>query len=98
MLSEKDVLQAISKTQHPEIDGSLLELGMIKEVRVEQETVRVTMNLPFPEVPIRDHLVQMVKDAIAEKDEAAEVEVSFATMNEAQREDFRAKAREKWKS
>jgi len=98
MLTQREVIQVMSRVTHPEIDSSLLDLGMIKEVRVEQEAVRVTMNLPFAEVPIRDHLVQMVKDAIAEKDEGAEVEVSFAAMNEAQREEFRAKAWEKWKS
>ena len=97
MLSEKDVIQAISKTRHPEIDYSPVDLGMIKKVDVNQGRVRVIMNLPFPEVPIKDHLVQIVRDAIAEKDEAAEVEVGFGTMNEAERQEFRKKAREKWK-
>ena len=97
MLTEKEVMEAMSKTTHPEIDYSLVELGMIKEVGVEQETVKVTMNLPFPGIPIKGHLVQIVKDAIAKKDAAAKVEVSFATMNEAKREEFRRKARAKWK-
>ena len=98
MLTEEEVIRVMSKTTHPEIDYSLLELGMIKEVVIEQETVEVTMNLPFPKVPIEDHLVQIVKDAIAEKDEAAEVQVAFAAMSEAEREEFGRKAREKWKS
>ena len=96
MLTEEEVIGAISKVTHPEIDYSLFDLGMINEVGVEQETVRVTMKLPFPQVPIKDHLAQIVKDAIVKKDEAAKVEVSFATMNEVEREEFRAKAREKW--
>ena len=91
------MIQAISKTRHPEIDYSPVDLGMINEVHVNHETVRVVLNLPFPEVPIKGHLVQIVKDAIAGKDEAAEVEVSFATMNEAERKEFRKKARDKWK-
>ena len=97
MLTEKEVMEAMSTTTHPEIDYSLVELGMIKEVGVEQETVKVTMNLPFPGIPIKGHLVQIVKDAIAEKDEAAEVQVTFAAMSEAEREEFARKAREKWK-
>jgi metal-sulfur cluster biosynthetic enzyme len=97
MLTEKEVIQVMSKITHPEIDYSLLDLGMIGAVDVEQETVRITVNLPFPGVPIKDHLVQIVKDAIAENDEAANVEVRFATMNEAEREEFRRRAREKWK-
>ncbi len=97
MLTEEEVIRVMSKTAHPEIDYSLLDLGMIKEVVVEQETVKVTINLPFPEVPIKDHLVQIVKDAIAEKHERAAVEVIFSVMNEAEREEFRRKARDKWK-
>ena len=97
MLTEKEVMQAMSKTTHPEIDSSLPDLGMIKEISIEQKTVKVTMNLPFLGVPIKDHLVRIIKDAIAEKDEAAEVEVAFAAMSEQEREEFGRKAREKWK-
>ena len=97
MLTQEEVMEVVSNTIHPEIDYRLLDLGMIKDVRVQQGTIHVTINLPFPEVPIKDHLVQMVKNAIAKKDEDAEVEVTFATMNEAEREEFRRKAAEKWK-
>jgi len=97
MLTEEKVVQAISKTSHPEIDYSLLELGMIKEVAVEQQTVKVTINLPFPRVPIKDYLVQIVKEAIGKEDDNAEIEVSFATMTEAEREEFMRKGRDKWK-
>ena len=97
MLTHEDVMEVVSNTIHPEIDYSLLALGMIKDVRVEQDTIHLTINLPFPQVPIKDHLVQMVKDAIAKKDEEADVEVTFATMNEAERQEFRRKAAEKWK-
>ena len=97
MLTEEQVLQVMSKTMHPEIDYSLVDLGMIKQVGLEPETVNITLNLPFPGVPIKDYLVQIVKDAIAKQDGVAEVEVRFATMNEAEREDFRTKARDKWK-
>ena len=73
-------------------------MGMIKGVAVEQEAVKVTMNLPFLGVPIRDELVRIVKNAIARKDEAVAVEVSFAAMTDAEREEFRKKAWNKWKS
>ena len=97
MLTEKEVIRVMSKIMHPEIDYSLLDLGMIKEVGAEQERVKITMNLPFLEVPVKGHLVQIVKEAIAKKDEAAKVEVSFSTMNEAERKEFRRKAEAKWR-
>ena len=97
MLTQEDVMAVMSNTIHPEIDYSLVDLGMIKDVRVQQNTIQVTVHLPFPAVPIKDHLVQIVRNAIAEKDAGADIEVTFATMNEAERDDFRRKAAEKWK-
>jgi len=55
------------------------------------------INLPFPDIPIKGLLVQMVKDAITEKDESEQVEVTCATMNEVERREVRRKAAEKWK-
>ena len=98
MLTTEEVMQAMAKTMHPEIDCSLADLGMIKHVTAEQEKVIVTMNLPFPRVPIRDELVRIVTEAVPNADETSQVEVQFATMNEEEREAFMKKAREKWKS
>ena len=96
MLTE-EAIKALSRVMHPEIDYSLVELGMIKEVAVQQDSVNVTVNLPFPEIPIRDLLVQIVKDGIAEADRAAEVKIDFAVMDQAERGEFQRKAQQRWK-
>jgi ATP-binding protein involved in chromosome partitioning len=98
MLTTEEVMQAMAKAAHPEIDCSLVELGMIKHVTAEQEKVVVTMNLPFPRVPVKDELVRIVTEAVANEDHTSQVEVQFATMNEEEREEFMKKAREKWRS
>jgi len=97
MLTKQDAVEALSRAMHPEIDYSLLELGMIKEVVVQQDKITLTMNLPFPEIPIRDLLVRIVKDGIAKADPAAQVEMDFAVMDQAEREEFQRKAQQRWK-
>jgi len=98
VLTKEQVMQALSKTTHPEIDYSLVDLGMIKDVRIDSEKIIVTMNLPFLEVPIRDALARMVVQAVTREDETSQPEVQFAAMSEEERLEFMRKARERWKS
>ena len=98
MLTKETAMRALSKAMHPEIDYSLVKLGMIKNVSVEQHRVIVTLNLPFAGVPIKDHLVRIITEAVTNnEDQDLQVEVRTVTMNEQDREEFTKRAREKWK-
>jgi len=97
MVTEEQVMAELRTVAHPEIDYSLVELGVAKKVVVEGDKVIVTLNLPFAEVPIKDLLVQIVKQAIAKVDQTVEIEVDFAVMSEGERKEFRMKAQERWK-
>jgi metal-sulfur cluster biosynthetic enzyme len=88
---------ALSNAMHPEIDYSLADLGMVKDVSVEEDKVGITIGLPFAEVPIKDLLARLVRDAVAGVHETASVEIDFAVMSDEEREEFGKKAREKWK-
>jgi len=97
MLTREEVMQALARTMHPEIAYSLVDLGMIKHVSVEKEKVIVTINLPFMGVPIKQELVRIVTEAVANADQTPQIEVQFATMSQEEREEFITKAREKWR-
>ena len=97
MITEKEIMQVLSKAMHPEIDYSLAELGMIKKVNVERNNVEVTINLPFQGIPIKDDLARIVIDTITDANQSLQVKIEFATMNEKERKEFMSKAQEKWK-
>jgi len=97
MRTVEELMQAISEAMHPEIDYSLVELGMIKDVGIDKGRVVVTISLPLAGVPIRDDLARIVTEAVANEDDTLQVEVQFATMNQEERQEFMEKAREKWK-
>jgi len=97
VLTKEQVIQALSRVTHPEIDYSLVDLGMIKNVSIDGERMTVTMNLPFAGIPIKELLVRMVREAVANEDESAQVELQFDTMSDQERAAFVEKARERWK-
>ncbi len=88
MITDKQVLDALRGVMHPEIKRNLVELGMIKDVSVEDEKVTLTLALPFAEIPIKDDLVRMVKGAVAKLDATLEVEVNLTEMNQKERAAF----------
>ncbi len=96
-ISQKSVEKALSKLMHPEINYSLVDLGMIKDVVYKQKHVSLTLNLPFLQVPVKDVLVESTKKALADLDSSIEVEINIEQMTEQQREKFVKMAKEGWK-
>jgi len=94
-ISKEDVQNALAKVRHPEIDRTLLDLGMIKEISVEENKVTIIMAFPFPNVPIADYLISSVKDPIEKL--GAEVDVKTTVMSQEELERFFAMEQEYWK-
>jgi len=88
MITDKQVLDALRGVMHPEIKRNLVELKMIRDVSVEDESVTLTLALPFAKVPIKDDLVRMVKGAVARLDATLQVEVNLTEMDQKERAAF----------
>ncbi len=95
-LSRQGVETALSKAMHPEINYSLVKLGMIKNVEVSEGVVSLTLVLPFLNIPIKDDLIRLVKGAISKLGKNVRVGVKISEMSEEEREKFLAMAREGW--
>lgn len=94
-ISEENVKKVIAEVKHPSIDCSLVDLGIVKEVSVKGNKVTIIEAFPFPNIPIRDHLVNSVKNPIEKL--GAEVEVKIKVMNQGEVERFLAMEQENWK-
>src|SRR4029453_18611139 len=55
-LSEQLVLQALSSVQEPELGGDLVSRKMIKDLRVEGDSVRFIVELTTPACPLKDQI------------------------------------------
>ena len=57
----------------------------------------VTLKVPFLDVPIRDHLIQMIKESVSDLNEVVETEINLQQMSQQERDEFRKKAKKGWK-
>jgi ATP-binding protein involved in chromosome partitioning len=96
--SKWDVNQVLSNIVHPEINFSLVELGMIEDVACRENQVELTLKLPFPEVPIKELLIQNIKSALGELDAATQVKIDVQQMTQEERDKFMQMAKKGWKS
>jgi metal-sulfur cluster biosynthetic enzyme len=93
-ISEEDIRRAVEKVRHPEIDNTLIELGMIRDITPKDDRVILTMALPFLQIPIKDYLVHSVQEPVRKL--GVQVEVKLIEMNQEERETFISMAREGW--
>ena len=92
---EGDVQRTVGQIKHPAIDRTLIDLGMVKDITIDGNKVTVTLAVPFPGIPIKDLLVNSVREPIEKL--GAEVEVKSAVMNPQELQAFLTMENESWK-
>ena len=75
-LKEK-VITEIKKIYDPEIPVNIYELGLIYDIFVEDNNVKVKMTLTSPNCPVAESLPKEVKDSILEIKEIDDVELDL---------------------
>jgi Mrp family chromosome partitioning ATPase len=88
MITNETVYQGLRQVMHPEIKRNLVELGMIKDVAIQDGCVTVTLALPFKEIPAKDGLVRGVQEAIQKLGSSYQVEVKLVEMSQQERAAF----------
>ncbi|MFN0047793.1 MAG: Mrp/NBP35 family ATP-binding protein [Cytophagales bacterium] len=63
-ISEKDILKALSTVDDPDLKKDLVTLNMIKDVKIEGETVFFTVVLTTPACPLKELIKKNCTDAI----------------------------------
>ncbi|GAX88252.1 conserved hypothetical protein [Lebetimonas natsushimae] len=59
-----EIVKAIESIQHPAIATSLTNLGILQDIDIEGDTVKATFVWPFEGIPIRDQIINSVKNAV----------------------------------
>ena len=63
-LTEKDVLAALKGVKDPDLGRDLVDLGMIKDVKIGDGTITVTVNLTTPACPLKAKIEADVRQAL----------------------------------
>jgi len=92
-MAEKDAQAVLAHTlreiSHPEMPHlNLGTLGMLPEITVDKKHAQVTLAVPFPDIPIKEDLIKMLKQAAAKLSPRLKVDVDVIVMDDDARERF----------
>ena len=67
MKIERDIIMALRQVYDPEIPVNVYDLGLIYEVKVDDDhNVSIQMTLTAPNCPMADYVVEQVRAAVAD--------------------------------
>jgi ATP-binding protein involved in chromosome partitioning len=66
-LTEQDVLTALKGVKDPDLHRDLVDLGMIKDIRIGDGTVALTVNLTTPACPLKAQIERDVRETLASR-------------------------------
>lgn len=78
MKLEKDIIIALRQVYDPEIPVNVYDLGLIYEIRVDEDhNVYIQMTLTAPNCPMADYVVEQVRAAVADVPGVVSVEIDL---------------------
>lgn len=86
---------AIKIVEHPAINFTLHELGIVSEIEIIENEVNVTFSFPFPNIPIADNLINSVATPI--KNLGFNFKHRIEIMNDQQRHHFLELEKQAWR-
>ncbi|OAQ21497.1 Mrp/NBP35 family ATP-binding protein [Thermosulfurimonas dismutans] len=84
-VTKEKVLEILRTVKDPELNRDLVSLGMIREVKVEGELVKVEVALTTGGCPLKKQIADEVKRAVSTLPEVSEVEVELSVMTPEER-------------
>ncbi len=81
MVKTEQIIEALRGVMDPELKRNLVELGMVRNVQVEDSRVRFTLALTTLACPLKEQMVADAKQAVLALGNVQQVEVELAEMS-----------------
>jgi Mrp family chromosome partitioning ATPase len=91
LTTEAQVKEALSQVIDPELRRNLVELGMIRDIKIEDSDVRFTLVLTTLASPLQDQIRSQAQAVVVALDGAETVEIEVAEMTVEERQEAFAK-------
>ncbi len=94
----EQITQAINSVEHPSIAATLSELGIVQDIEITENGVRLSLFMPFPQIPesIQNFMINSLQAAI--RSAGGEIqEVKLSVMDDAERANFLAIETQNWR-
>jgi ATP-binding protein involved in chromosome partitioning len=80
VVSEQQVIEALRPVTDPELNVSIVDIGMVRSVEIRRRRVTVTVALTVAGCPLRDEVTRRVRDAVVPLDGVRDVQVDLTVM------------------
>ncbi len=88
MPDKQKVLNALKEVQDPHLKRNLVDLGMIKDLTVDKGEVNLTLALTTMRCPLKNQLVEEIKQVIGALTGVSSVDVQLAAMKKEERKNL----------
>ena len=75
MLDIKAILEVLRPVQDPELQKSLVELNMIRNIQVDHGVVKFTVVLTTPACPLKEFIVDECKQAVKQLPGVTDIQI-----------------------
>lgn len=98
MATPQEIEAALRAVEHPEIALPLVDLGMVRDIQVDESGARLTLVIPFMGIPdvVRDLMIGSLRQAV-EAQGSTLTDVEVAVMTEEERQAFFQKEHANWR-
>ena len=98
-ITKEDIHKTIHTVEHPEINATLFELGMIRDVDVSPDNQQVSLTLALPMMGIPEEILHYLVNSLAQATQGVGAKLSYriAKMSHEERQAFMEKAQRLWK-
>lgn len=94
-ITQEDVIRALNRVEHPAINHSLIRLGIVKDIKLTDNTVSLVFAFPFPNIPIANTLIRSIEEPVRQM--ALDFDYTITIMNDDERRLFLHLEKEAWK-
>lgn len=81
-LNKEKVLEVLKEVMDPDLNASIVELGMIKNIKAEEGVVSLDFTLTTLDCPFKESLVNLTREKIAALPGVNEVKINLVQMSE----------------
>ncbi|MGC8971911.1 MAG: metal-sulfur cluster assembly factor [bacterium] len=64
MVDKDTVINALRDVYDPELGINIVDLGLIKDVKIDNDEVTIDMIFTIPGCPLRDYMISQIKDTV----------------------------------
>ncbi len=85
MPSEKDIMEALQRVMDPELHRSIVELNMVRDLKIEDSAVSFTLALTVPTCPMRNQMADNARSILMGMPGVEKVDLQFGAMTDEER-------------